>query len=140
MKAITKTQEIVVGYEAEDGTWFNSEEQCRAYEQTARSVIKTQWQKLGNVFNEHNIPFSFEDCVRVIDVKDMNTVVTVNMYGKECCWWDSVISSDMIGKRVAVVTGYDDCDIYGVYTREELEKKFADVVSKLFDFDTEKEG
>ena len=85
----TKTEEIITGYEADDGHVFATEEECKKYEETARGVILHDLKQLmiGEPFAECGIWERFgygseEFMLAVIEIKNADDLHTVKMFIK----------------------------------------------------------
>lgn len=132
MKEIKETREVIVGYEALDGTRFQNENECKQYEKSARGAIKAQWQSIAKQQDHYDCLYiSDDDCIRLIDLNSVERLTIANMYAQSI-GMSAPFSDDMIGKTVAVNTGYDDCDIFGIYTRQQMIDKFMDIVNQIF--------
>ena len=131
--------EEIRGYEANDGTFFKSKEECEKYEGTAKAVITAEFNRLvvGNEFSEYLFFEGFgSGCddfdMAIIDIKDADNLHKVNML----CALHKMdqITSDYIGKRVLVSLGYGrgfDCNLYP-RTEEELIEGFKAQIKKYF--------
>ena len=136
----TRTIEETVGYEANDGTMFKTEEECKKYEETARAVIRSNFKRLivGEEFYECRIWENFgygseEYKLAVIEVKNEEDFKTVQMLCEsEKC--GQVEAKDCIGKRVLINLGYEcDFDSYlNPRTEEELIEEFKANIKKFF--------
>lgn len=137
---VTKTIEEVTGYEANDGTWFKTAEECKKYEESAEGVINTQFRQLvvGDVFTETCIweDYGFgndewEMCV--IEIKDVNDLEIANRYYKlHCC---NLIDKSYIGQKILVHLGskYDRCGAHPVpRTKEQLIENFTKTIERYF--------
>lgn len=135
----TRTIEEVTGYEAEDGTWFKTKEECEKYEETAKAVIRRNFKRLmiGEEFPECHIWERFgygseEFNLAIIEIKNEDDLRAVNMLAElEKC---GSVSPDYIGKRVLVSIGYNgefDCNLCP-RTEEELIDQFKNDIAKFF--------
>ena len=143
MKGLTRERVIteVTGYEANDGTWFRTKEECEKYEGSAREAISTQFRKLmlEEPFSECCIYESFgygseEYMMCVIEIKNENDLKIATMYQNEIDPTSSTkFDSSMIGKRLLISLGdcYDNiCYING--TMSDMCKKFKYEISRYF--------
>ena len=133
----TKTVEEIVAYEATDGTRFRDAEQCKAYEKTAKAVIKTRFMQLikrkTNIDCLGNVPLveSGSDwIVGIVRLESASDVMSANM-------WFEIIGStrkftdDMIGKDIVVgFDAYDDwAYLYG--TIDECVDAYKNALTEL---------
>lgn len=139
----TVTQEVVTGYETDDGHVFASREEAEKYEKSAAYAITSQFRELmvGDKFEECEIYENFgygseEYYYCVIEIRDEKDLNTALMYQKLKSPNDSTkFSREMIGKRILVALGYGDYDeqCTPLYTYEELVDKFAKETKKFFE-------
>ena len=138
----TETIEKVIGYEANDGTRFDSKEECKKYEKSAFAVVYERFRKLvvkelweNDVFE--NQGYGNEEYVYyLIDIKDDNDVNTYNHFAQFTDGKKSIDNS-YIGKRILVGAGfgYDDWSYRYLYikgTIDDLKKQFAEDMEKVF--------
>ena len=141
---VTKTIEEVTGYEANDGTWFKTAEECKKYEESARAVVSAQFRQLvvGGVFCETCIweDYGFgndewEMCV--IEIKDVNDLEIANRYYKMVN--SPLIDKSYIGQRVLVHLGtpYDRQVNAVPRTREQLIENFTKTIDRFFNLEKE---
>ena len=134
---VTRTIEEIVGWEAEDGTRFTTQDQCREYEKTAKAVIKSRFYSLftkrKSVDYWTHVPFISCGCDWSAGLIHLNTaadVTTANMY-VQLIGGSKWFTDDMIGKDIVV--GLDDCDdwvvIYG--TIDECVACYKDALMEL---------
>lgn len=124
MKEIKKTIEQVVGYEAFDGTKFNSHEECLRYEQSAESVLLARLKKIikkeiyENEVFEHEGYGSEEHLYWVVEFKTKEDIDTFNQFA-QFTHNNGNISDEYIGKTVLVGTGYchDSWKYRGLYVK-----------------------
>ena len=139
-KQITKE---VVTYVADDGTIFNSEEECNKYEQTANFAINVAFSKLELQRNEYVgdrdpfCMFSCEDDVIAVKVKNANDVEIINKWIASRydakCKPELLIGAETIG-TIQLFCIYDfDNGVWELGTPEDLKKMFIDGVDKLID-------
>lgn len=158
MKEIKRERIVidVVGYEAVDGTQFDTREECEKYEKiTARAVIVERFKKLVvNYIEETTITDygqSFLGCgcgegwyFALVKIKDETDLDTLRMY-KELTRPSSSqrITEDLIGKEIIVSIGerkyengenwdeflFDNCWLYG--TIEDQIKLYTEQVMQL---------
>ena len=137
----TVTTESVYGYEANDGTFFSSKEECQKYEQSARFVIRNMAKSMivrdsdcDSLFGG----FNYEDTIYVWDIKDAEHLRIVNQFLRDCDYdYDSVhrtakLTPAHIGRRVAVVVN-TECDyVYALGSYDEILSNFVGKLNKLF--------
>ena len=145
MKEIKRTETIekVIGYEANDGTRFDSKEECEKYEKSALGVVYERFKKLiikelyeCEVFE--NQGYGSEDYVYyLIDIKDENDINTYNHFLQLIESKENIIDESYIGKRILVGAGFDydnwSCrhlDIKG--TIDDMKKQFAKDMEEVF--------
>ena len=144
---VTRTVEEITGYEADDGTRFKTEEECKKYENSAHYAIYNQFLKLGvsEPFSECQIFENFgygseEYQLIVIDIKDENDLKIANMFAEmqvpkpDGSRLDRVrFGTNRIGQRLLVGIGDEYCEncyIYG--TQEEIIEKFKQDIDKYY--------
>lgn len=143
-----KTIEEVYGYEATDGTRFDSREECEKYEKTAANVINTRFKSLmvgGEPFPEYQIWESFgggsDDYeYAVIEMKNADDLKIANMYGE--LHGKGQLSEVYIGKRILVTLGnhYDSYSSdWEPRTEEDVIEQFRKDVAKFFHTQKERE-
>ena len=137
MKAIIRTVEKVVGYEACDGVFFSTEDACKNYEKTAICVAGEAVKKL--TVRDTNAEFAFghfctcyDDAVWVFDIKTAEDLNRINTLLKLQSDENDVIDPKYIGSKVAF--RYYCGENYGMLhgTRAEMETEFSTLMDKLF--------
>ena len=142
----TRTIEEVVAYEANDGTRFNSKEECEKYEETAKSVIFNEFKQLmvGEPFSESSIWENFgygseEFQLAVIEIKNVDDLHIANMFA-EVYKYGFTFTNDHIGKRLLINLGYEcaygDCGMCP-RTEDDLIEMFTKDIRKFFYTDNE---
>ena len=113
MKELTKevvTREVT-GYEAFDGKFFNSKEECEKYEGSAKGVAAAgaMEYKIGKGTHYDLFDEASCDCgVEVFDIKNSDVLFKVNMYIALQTNEDRYLISDAyIGKPVIIMWSYD---------------------------------
>lgn len=127
----TRTIEEIVGYEAVDGTRFDSKEECEKYDKTAKAVIVSEFKKrivrdmeVSDFTKYGEIPFT--ECgeewyVAHVKIKNQEDLKACNMFC-QLVRGESYFTDDMIGKDLLVSIGYgsrdgrrdyDICWVYG---------------------------
>lgn len=141
----TRTIEEITGYEANDGTYFTTEEECLKYERSAEAAIREMF---NNICVKHNGNASFaeseifenygygnEEYEYVIaDIKTETELKIANMY---CDIWagsfGKKLKNDSIGKRVLIRIGNTfSQDFIPVGTEEEIVEDFKKTMAKFF--------
>lgn len=112
MREITKERVVkdVIGYEANDGTRFDSKEECQKYEKSALSVVKERFKRLivGETYEDDLMNAGCEDGIwYIIKIKNGDDVNTAAMYGSLRGCSGAIVTDDDIGKEVVIGT-YDD--------------------------------
>ena len=138
MKAITKTVEEVIAYEAYDGTRFSSKEECEKYENSAEYAAE----KAAFALQTHKsncadsvLPYipCCEDEWRVFDIKTAEHLRILNTHIKlrdpDCV---HILSPDYIGKQVCIGYAAYNNWMYVVGTRESMEAEFKKSLDYLF--------
>lgn len=141
MKTLTReeTVEKVYGYEASDGTFFKSEDECRKYEEGARCAASLAAKSLefskttGGSFHDNVFCFGYEDDVVVYDIKTANDLQIVNTYIELINQYGTkrVIPPEHIGKKVCV-SFWDGDSAYISGTRSEMRACFEAYLNTLF--------
>lgn len=147
MKEITVTKTVVevTGYEASDGTRFNTKEECMKYEQSAEAAVSKMFEDIcvkpyGDThFAEceiyENYGYGSEEYLDVIaDIKTEKELKIANMY---CDMWAGKngkrLDNKYIGKRVLIAVGIDwDRTFYAVGTEEEMIEGFKKTMAGFF--------
>lgn len=138
----TRTIEEITAYEANDGTRFNTKEECEKYESSAEYAISEQFKSLmiREPFTEYEIyeyfGYGSEEytyvTIEIKDERDLNIALMYqNIRDKTC---NKKFNKDMIGKRLLVNLGNDCYDklCYPLYNYEELIDKFKNETKKYF--------
>ena len=146
MKELTHTKTVTetYGYQAYDGAFFSSKEECEKYEITAKAVIFNEFKRLfvGEDFSETQIFENFgygsdEWGKAVIDIKNADDLHAVNMWIENAKYCDHTggLDNSYIGKRLLVNLGqygdFGDCNLYP-RTEEELIEDFKRDIAKFF--------
>ena len=113
MKEITRERTVreVVGYEANDGTPFESKEECLKYEKSALSVVRDRFNKLivGETYEYGLLEAGCEDGKwYILNIKNADDVNTVAMYGSLRGCYGSLATDDDIGKEIVIATWDDE--------------------------------
>lgn len=138
----TVTTTVIDGYAADDGKVFETEKECREYENTAAFVIKKEFESLveGWMFPEDEIWSNFgcgscEYMMAIINIKDVNDLEIANRYMKYKEM--TLIPNEYIGKKTIVNIGYEfEEKTYGSSsprTEEELVEQFRKSIHPFFD-------
>ena len=135
MKKITRMVEEVTGYEAADGAFFRSEEECKKYEQSAFCAAQktAETLKIKEMLMEDAAPFigGYEERVVAYDIKTAGDLQVLNT------WLDledtscEKVDPKYIGKRV-VVQYWVDSGHSVLGSREDIEATFKKNMDKLF--------
>ena len=115
MREITEERVVkeVVGYEATDGTRFDSIEECRKYEDSAQMVLRRRFTELivGETTEETLWNSGFDDTTMyIVMIRNEKDVDTVNQYGilvthsKKC----EIVYDGDIGNEV-IIAQCEDC-------------------------------
>ena len=153
----TRTIEEIVGYVANDGTQFETKEECKKYETTANAVIKERFKKLvvkeieGCVLGNYGTAFFNCNCdedwyYALVEIKNSEDLNVAMMYA-QISDKEHNFTEDMIGKKIIVAVGegiypkpdgkyksnYNYCYIHG--TIEEQIEKFKTTMKKFEESD-----
>ena len=123
MREKIETREFVVGYYAEDGSYFRDKDECIKYEESAKGVIynmvKPYLVGLTDPYSLFNGGYS-DSKVEIFFVQDINTVELLNRYialNVDKCYLDGreYVTEKMIGKEVFIEWTYDGdyCTVHG---------------------------
>lgn len=131
--------EIKKYYVAADGTEFASEEECRKYEDTARCAINAMFEKLemqktfcvGDSIDMLT-PFSYDDNMYAVKVRDINDVETINKWIKAAHKDNAVLGAETIG-TIQLLDMYDCSSVWCIGTPDDLKAKYARAVDELVD-------
>lgn len=149
MREIKEVRETVVGYEAFDGTRFDSLDECKKYESTAEAVIEKAFFELitretGKTFDdsiiaecdiyEHFGYGSEEYYYAIVEIKDESELEIANRFYE--IKKGTGIPREYIGKKILINLGMQYDNYYGVsanpVTREELLKRFEEDIDVYF--------
>lgn len=126
----TETIEKIIGYEANDGTHFNSKEECEKYEKTAFAVVHERFRKLVvkemseyTMFMDYAVG-SDEYIYALIDIKTENDMNTYNHF-VQFTNDSKIIDETYIGKRILVSLDYES---------EDWERRHIGIVGTMEDF------
>ena len=119
MKEIKQMKEVITGYEAGDGTLFDSKEECKKYEESAVYAIKKQFYDMAGDVRCVDTYLCGDDCIYLVDLSSPERLTLANMWMKTQGSNDR-FTDDMIGKKIAVNTGYDGDFAYIMGTREQV--------------------
>lgn len=113
MKELTKevvTREVT-GYEAFDGKFFKSKEECEKYEKSAKGVAAAgaMEYKIGDGCESDLYDNAcYDNGVEIFDVKNSDILFKLNMYiSLQTNDPSYVISDKFIGEKVIIIWGYD---------------------------------
>lgn len=136
----TITQEETYGYEASDGTFFSSSEECIKYEKSAKGVCSATAKKfmLGSCSEMDFTEFGSDECtVEFFEVPDMDAAKAIAQYvlirTEDKTLVDKVI--ERIGKRLFLSWNYDK-DFCWIYSVDE----YKDLLEENFKRFTERKG
>ena len=144
-----RTIEEVIGYESSDGRRFNSKDECKKYEETAKAVIFNDFKRLMKCepFSENTIwqdyGYGSEDfMLTIIEIKNVDDLHVANMFAEAYKYCDR-FTTDEIGKgRLLINLGYygtyGDCGFYP-RTLDKVVESFARNLTQFF-FPEMKEG
>lgn len=143
MKEITKevVHTEIIGYEADDGIRFPTEDQCRKYETSAKYACKRAFEAIAgechNGTDYHEILcIGYEDEIYVVDVKDVEILKVVNMYLDTLTDTNTFMKPEKIGQKVAIsIWDHNAGAILG--TRAEMESEFKSYLDRLFGSETD---
>lgn len=120
----TRTIEEVTGYEATDGTYFTTKEECKKYEESALGVLAGRITKyrIGETTIYGLLDEGSDDCgVDIYRIPDADAAQSIAQYvvlqTRDNTY--STMFDKYIGKEVIIMWGYDH-DWAGVSTLEEL--------------------
>ena len=132
MKTIKETKEVIVGYEALDGTRFDTEKDCRDYENSAVCAIDKQFLDFSSEKRVIYYSVNEDDSIFLVDITSPERLTLANMWAK-AHFGTTPFKESMIGQKVAVNTGYG-CDYEWVMgTREEMIAAFIkNIVNPIF--------
>lgn len=129
------TQEVketkVIGYEANDGTYFKDKEECVKYERTAEGVIRAAFNNLiikrvseYDLFEGYGCGSEYWGIV-LIHIRNAEELKTANMFS-QFCEQRNVFDESHIGKEIVVGIGEGNSDrvCYKYGTIDELVSKF----------------
>lgn len=131
----TRTVEEVRGYEAIDGTFFETKEECRKYEKTANAVIGKRFYDICVKDSNGKCAISewrlWEFCgfasdenyLVVADIQNEKDLDVVNMYREARRPNAPTVTKDYIGEKVLIAIGndhYDNRDFYLYGTEDEV--------------------
>lgn len=111
----TRTIEEVTGYEAEDGAWFYSKEECEKYEQSALFVLTKAVQEFRIMLTDEDGLFGVGNCDVDIEIFDVPTEKEYELICRYIKLRGSdpkpkLPSTEFIGKQMVVWWDYDNYD------------------------------
>lgn len=139
-------KEVWVAY---DGVEFESEDDCRKYEQDERRGAETAFNRLSAItsmysssdFDEYYaVSTGLEDSLYVFDIYSEHERTVINKFASLVCGeQEELVPQQYIGKRVCIcVWGYDDgANFYG--TAEEMIQRYTNAINKIFKEDNNNE-
>lgn len=131
MKEVTEQKTVVVGYTADDGTFFVSKSECEKYENSMQHAIERRFGEIVRAtVSMNDMPCYYDDVCHAVTIRNENDLIAANM------WLNSKnpylrLDSWAVGQTVAVVCNCDG-DVYSVYTKEELERAMKKIVDRIF--------
>ena len=137
MKELTKTVTTteVTGYEAFDGTVFQSKEECRKYETSAATVAKqAAWHYLVADRGEYDL-FRYDDVgLLIFDVPDIKAFGIIANWANLCGVWDANrFTPDYVGKRVGFYQTCGDFEFVPEFaTKEAMLTYFTKHIEDLY--------
>lgn len=149
MKEITVTKTVVevTGYEASDGTHFNTKEECMKYEQSAEAAVNKMFEdicvkpygdnnaRLSECAIFESFGYGSEDYYYVIaDIRSENELKIANMFSEMYCpKYGNKLNPNHIGKRVLIAIGNNyDQTFYVRGTEEEMVEEFKKTMARFF--------
>lgn len=143
---ITKTIEEITGYEANDGTYFKTKEECAKYEESAEAAIKAMFFGICvKYFDEPTFPdnaiyemygYGNEEYYHaIIDIKSEKELKIANMFSD--MWagkYGMKVPNDYIGKRILVDIGNEQYDnVFNIIgTEDEMVEGFKKTMARFF--------
>lgn len=133
----TITREETYGFEATDGTVFNSKEECIKYEQSALHAAKAAaWHYLVDErWNDDLFNNDYEHLI-IFDCPDAKAYEVIRHWAEaDRHVYDAHnFTPDYIGKRVAFFSGYDDEVYFNPYfaTKEALMALYTKIIDSMF--------
>lgn len=145
MKKITttKTIEEVTGYEALDGTFFRSAEECEKYEESAVGIIKARAKEylIGETTIYGLLNEGSDECgVEIYNIADKDAAATISqlIYIK-CGERDTCSVDEYIGKELIIFWSYDE-DYAWFYTIDSLTKSIKNNYKNAIERYAERKG
>ena len=138
MKKVQEERKTYVTvFEAEDGTRFSSEDECRKYEATARFAVESAYRKTFSVPNEEDcfsndlFPMSYisdDESIYAIKIGNVDELEVFNRLAKDKGM--NVRGADVIGKVLVFVNGYDG-DLYDYGTLDDIQRRYEEAIKQL---------
>ena len=141
MKKLTReiVTEEITGYEAIDGTWFKTEEECRKYEESAKIVAygKVRQYIVGetNCYNLFDGNGYEDNHIDIINIKDAEVLNMLNQYRVLCEKDVKLIKDDCIGKTLMIGWDYDHCWSWNMGTIDDI----CDKIRKDYEWSLKKD-
>lgn len=134
----TITREITTGWEASDGTWFKTEEECRKYEESAKGVCFEAVKKylLGSCTEMDFTEYGSDECyIEFFEVSDMDAAKAIAQYVLIRTNDKKLVQNviDRIGKRLFLSWNYDKdfCWVMSIEEyKEMIEKNYLITIKK----------
>lgn len=135
----TITREITTGWEASDGTWFKTEEECKKYEESAKGVCSEAAKKymIGSCSEIDFTEYGSDECsMEFYDVPDMEAAKAIAQYVLIRTNDEKLVQKviDRIGKRLFLSWNYD-MDFCWILSVDE----YKDMLEKNYERFTKKE-
>ena len=135
MKKIKREETIYkYVYVSVDGKEFNSEVDCKAWENSYKGTMQASWQLIKKIeVSDCNLglPWSSDDheCY-VLVPKSLDEIVLINAYIESSTDYKNTLTAEHIGKLIALNFGYDH-DFCDVYVLADHIKAISDYISDL---------
>lgn len=148
MKKVQKEiKKHITVYEAVDGTEFNSEEECKKYEESAKCVLMTRYNKLVvktcseyDVFNYIGSEDEVVDIVKINSLSDIDTIlklIALHYPGPaEHTEWmqkreDRLADAYNSNSLVVIGRGYENDGFYLSFTFNEVVKNITKISNEV---------
>ena len=135
MKKIQKEEKIYKDvYVSVDGKEFSNEADCKEWEKSYRGTLEASWKLIKKIeVSDCNLglPWSSDDheCY-VLMPKDLDEITLINAYIRSSTCCEGVLTTEHIGKLIALNFGYDH-DYCDVYILDKHIKKIYDYVAEI---------
>lgn len=121
-------------YVSVDGKEFTNEADCKAWEKSYKGTLEASWKLIKKIevnTCDLGLPWSNDDyeCY-VLRPKNLDEICLINAYIESSTSYNGILTSEFIGRTIALNFGYDH-DYCDVYVLEEHLSGIAQYIDKV---------